>query len=199
MVFIARLALMMALLGSLPSVVCADSVSCDGGIVSIGDNAVDLLIKCGRPEWKDTRSEEVIDGIGRDARRTTTITVEDWTYNFGPHQLMRIVTVRNGVVSAIRTGQFGASKDRGPAGPECGGRLLSTGDTKSDVLIRCGEPFYKSSHLEELKERFEGAGVRTVTVTIEEWTYNFGPQRFMRIITFRNGTVIDVRTGNYGR
>jgi hypothetical protein len=177
----------------------ADSISCSGGIVSSGDRAVDLLIKCGQPEWKDTRSEEIVEGLGRDARRSTFVTEEDWTYNFGPDQFMRIVTIRNGVISEIRTAKSGAAKDREPAGPECGGRVISTGDTKADVLIRCGEPFYKTSHQEELKERFDGIGGRRVTVTIDEWTYNFGPQRFLRIITFRNGTVIDVRTGNYGR
>ena len=176
----------------------ADSISCSGGIVSTGDRTVDLLIKCGEPDWKDCRSEEIVDGLGRDAERSTLVSEEDWTYNFGPDQFMRIITMRNGVISEIRTTKSGAAKDREPAAPECGGRVISTGDTKADVLIRCGEPFYKTSHLEELKERFDGVG-RRVTVTIDEWTYNFGPQRFMRIITFRNGTVIDVKTGNYGR
>jgi hypothetical protein len=177
----------------------ADSISCDRGIVSNGDSAVDLIVKCGQPEWKDTRTEEIVEKTGTDARRTTTVTVEDWTYNFGPYQFMRIVTVRNGVVAEVRTGRYGAPKDRGPAPPECGDRVISTGDTKADVLIRCGEPFFKTSHQEELKERTSEISGRTVTVTVEEWTYNFGPQRFMRIITFRNGIVIEVRTGGYGR
>lgn len=183
----------------LPSRSSADSISCDGGIVSSGDRAVDLLLKCGQPEWKDTRTEEIIERTGADARRTTTVTVEDWTYNFGPARFLRIVTVRNGVVAEVRTGQYGAPKDRGPAPPECGDRVISTGDTKADVLIRCGEPFFKTSRLEELRERTGETSGRTVTVTVEEWTYNWGPQRFMRIITFRNGTVTDVSTGGYGR
>jgi len=187
------------LLCLLPARSHADSISCDRGIVSSGDPAVDLILKCGQPEWKDTRTEEIVEGVGRDARHTTSVTVEDWTYNFGPYQFMRIVTLRNGVVAAVRTGQYGAAKDRGPAPPECGDRVISPGDTKADVLIRCGEPFYKTSHQEELRERIDGIGSRTVTVTVEEWTYNFGPQRFMRIITFRNGTVVDIRTGGYGR
>jgi len=182
----------------LPSRSSADSISCDRGIVSSGDRAGDLLVKCGEPEWRDSRTEEIVERFGVETKRTTTVTVEDWTYNFGPYQFMRIVTLRNGVVSEVRTGQYGAPKDRGPAPPECGGRVISTGDTKADVLIRCGEPFVTTSHQEELKERLVG-GSRTVIVTVEEWTYNFGPQRFMRIITFRNGTVIDVRTGGYGR
>ena len=177
----------------------ADSISCDRGIVSNGDPVVDLVVKCGQPEWKDTRTEEIVDRLDHDSKRKTYVTVEDWTYNFGPDAFMRIVTVRNGVVTEVRTGQYGAPKDRGAPPPGCGDRVISTGDAKADVLIRCGEPFYKTSHQEELKERAEGIGSRTVTVTVEEWTYNFGPQRFMRIIIFRNGTVVDIRTGGYGR
>lgn len=188
----------------LPLIVCAtqaaaDSISCDGGIVSSGNSAADLLIKCGRPEWKDSRTEEIVDEINRDMRNRTYVTVEDWTYNFGTNQFLRIVTLRNGVVSRIRTGGYGAPKDREPPGPGCGDRVISTGDTKADVRIRCGEPFYKDAHQEELKQWFDGIGSRSVMVTVEEWTYNFGPQRFMRVITFRNGTVVEVRTGGYGR
>ncbi len=35
-------------------------------------------------------------------------------------------------------------------------------------------------------------------VTIEEWTYNLGPNRFLRILTFRNGVLANIKTGGYG-
>lgn len=182
----------------LPAGSYADSISCSGGIVSSGDTSAVLFTKCGPPYGKDVRTEEVIDTSGKESTKTV-VTIEDWTYNFGPDQFMRIVTVRNGVVTGVRTAQYGAPKDGAPAGPECGNRIISAGDTKSEVLIKCGEPFYKDSHQEELRERIDETSSRKVYVTIEEWTYNYGPQRFMRIITFRNGTVVDIRTGGYGR
>jgi hypothetical protein len=90
-----------------PAVSRADSISCDKGIVSTGDSAVDLLLKYGQPEWQDRRIEEITEGAGMGARRTTTVTVEDWTYNFGPQRFLRIVTFRNGVVTDVRTGGYG--------------------------------------------------------------------------------------------
>jgi hypothetical protein len=177
----------------------ADTISCDGGIVSSGDTVVDLIMKCGQPQWKDTRTEEIVDRLDKDTRRKTYVTVEDWTYNIGENQFLRIVTIRNGVITGIRTGQRGTAKDQAPPGPACGDRVISVGDTKTDILIKCGEPIYKNAHQEELRERFEESSVRTISVTVEEWTYNFGPQRFLRIITFRNGVVVDIRTGGYGR
>lgn len=188
--------LMMCLL---PTLSYGDSFSCDGGIVSSGDAAVGLIMKCGQPEWKESRTEEIIDTSDKDVKRKTYITVEEWTYDFGPQQFLRIVTLRNGVIAGIRTGRYGASKDGDAPGPACGGRVISIGDTKADILIKCGEPFSKSSHQEELKERLDDSSSRKVITIVEEWTYNFGPQRFMRVITFRNGTVVDIRTAGYGR
>lgn len=182
-----------------PALSHADSISCDGGIVSNGDSAVNLIMKCGQPQWKESHQEESTEEFKPNLKQRTYITVEEWTYNLGPQQFMRIVTLRNGVVSAIRTGEYGTPKDRRSPGPSCGDRVLSVGDTKADILIKCGEPFHKSSHREEQKERFDDSRSRKVIITVEEWTYNFGPQQFMRIITFRNSKVVDIRTGDYGR
>jgi len=57
---------------------------------------------------------------------------------------------------------------------------------------------WKDDRQEALNEQLGGGTVRKVYVTIEEWTYNFGPSRFVRIFTFRNGSVTDIRTGGYG-
>jgi hypothetical protein len=186
-------------LGLFPSPASADSISCDGGIVSDGDSVVDLLMKCGQPAWKESHQEEFTDRLAPGLKQRTYVTVEQWTYNFGPQQLLRIVTIKNSVVTGVKTGQYGPSKDRESIKPECGDRIISTGDTKGEVLAKCGEPFYRNSYDEELREQFDEIHSRRVVVTVEEWTYNFGPQRFLRIITFRNGKVVDVRTGQYGR
>jgi hypothetical protein len=185
--------------GLFPSPASADSISCDGGIVSDGNSVVDLLMKCGQPAWKDSHQEEFTDRLTPGLKQRTYVTVEQWTYNFGPQQLLRTVTIKNGVVTDVKTGQYGPSKDREPVKPECGDRIISTGDTKGEVLAKCGEPFYRNSHDEELREQFDEIHSRKIVVTVEEWTYNFGPQRFLRIITFRNGMVVDIRTGGYGR
>ncbi len=33
---------------------------------------------------------------------------------------------------------------------------------------------------------------------IEVWTYNLGRTQFIRYLTFRNGTLVDIKTGGYG-
>jgi hypothetical protein len=156
-------------------------------------------MRCGQPAWKESHSEEVVDRPDRHFKYTTVVNVEEWTYNFGPQQFLRIVTLRNGVISSIRTGLYGTSKDQKVPDSACDDRVISVGDSKTDILIKCGEPFYRDAHQEEQKEQLPDSSTRTIIVTVEEWTYNFGPQRFTRIITFRNGQVVNIRTGGYGR
>ncbi len=188
------------MISAVPRGADASSISCPGGIVSSGDSVVDLITKCGQPAWKESHQEELTDRLAPDLRQRTYVTVEQWTYDLGPQQLLRIVTIRNGVVSGIHTGrEYGRSPENTePAKPQCGDRVISTGESKADVFAKCGEPFYRTSHDEEVWMPIGDASSRKVIVNVEEWTYNFGPQRFMRIITFRNGRVVDVRTGNYG-
>lgn len=149
--------------------------------------------------WKESHQEEITNEINPDLKHRTYITVEEWTYNFGPSRFLRTVILRNGVVAGFRTGPYGRTKGSDAPGPACDDRIMSVGDTKAEIVLRCGVPFYKSSYQEEQKERIDDSSNRKVIVTVEEWTYNFGPQRFMRIITFRNGTVTNIRTAGYGR
>ena len=184
--------------GVFPLTANADSLSCDGGIVSSGDSVVDLLMKCGQPDWKESHQEEITDRFAPGLKQRTYITVEQWTYNFGPQQLLRTITLKNSVITEIRTGRYGPPKDREPAKLDCCDQIILTSESKGEVLAKCGNPYYRTSRNEELREQLGGTQSREVVVAVEEWTYNCGPQRFLRIITFRNGHVIDIRTGKYG-
>jgi uncharacterized protein DUF2845 len=88
----------------------------------------------------------------------------------------------------------------------CGNQLASDGASKSDVLLKCGEPMSKDSRTEAVgdKTKQRTGDSRTTTEhvvykTIEEWTYNFGPQRLMQVAVFENGKLVDVKSAGYGR
>lgn len=102
------------------------------------------------------------------------------------------------------------------AGPahalRCGTGLVTEGQSKYDVLQRCGDPAYVDSHVEyrpgmsnpleprpldSLEPNLPYATVREVTV--EEWVYNFGPTQLMSSLIFENGRLIKIRTLGYGR
>jgi hypothetical protein len=171
--------------------------SCDGRIVSPGDSKFDVVTKCGEPALKDSHEEQLTERLDDTTKRKTIVTVEAWTYNFGPQSFLRILEFRNGKLAEIRTGGYGYADTKERAAL-CDEQKVRKGDTKLDVLIQCGEPVEGGSNREMIEE-VDGGVKRKVSVNIEEWTYNLGPNRFMRIFTFRNGRLVDIKTGDYGK
>ncbi len=90
------------------------------------------------------------------------------------------------------------------ASMRCGTHLVADGASKADVLFKCGEPLFKESRTEttEVKTKDKGSDTSTKTTTqkiIDEWTYNFGPNRLMQVVTFENGALVDVKSTTHGR
>jgi hypothetical protein len=90
------------------------------------------------------------------------------------------------------------------------GRLVSVGDRMGEVQNRCGEPDAVTTRIEKrkVKHRYSRwfGGIEEsiveeveVEVPLDEWTYDLGPQSFIRYVVFENGSVINVTTGGYGR
>jgi hypothetical protein len=97
----------------------------------------------------------------------------------------------------------------------CGTHLVSDGDTRAEVIQKCGEPTFVDSWEEELVQRDFGAvrnsDPRTgryeryrepflvkIQVKIELWTYNLGPTQFTRYLRFENGILKEITTGAKG-
>ncbi len=175
----------------------AGDYSCADKIISVGDMSSELLMRCGEPDWKQSHTEEIIETVDKDNKRKTVIPVEEWTYDNGPDRFTRIFTLRGGRVAEIRTGDYGSTKER-HLQPACSEQTVSVGNTAAEVRAKCGEPFGKDWREEIVTERVDENTVRKVSVKIEEWTYNSGPNRLLRIFSMRNGKVTDIRTGGYG-
>lgn len=82
----------------------ADTFRCpNGALVSTGDSISVVAMKCDPPSYKTSRMES---GAGH---RGATIlsSVEEWTYNEGPHRLIHILTFRNGILTQVQTGGYG--------------------------------------------------------------------------------------------
>ncbi|MDD5037331.1 MAG: DUF2845 domain-containing protein [Methylococcaceae bacterium] len=87
----------------------------------------------------------------------------------------------------------------------CGHQLVNEGDYKMQVLQKCGEPDYKESRMgfrgERLGSGFNQPGMdflRGEQVLIDEWTYDFGPHRFMQWLYFENGRLVLIKDLGYG-
>jgi hypothetical protein len=83
----------------------------------------------------------------------------------------------------------------------CGNQLVLIGDRHYDVLGKCGEPDAREERPEKRYFRVfrEGRFFEVLEeVTVEEWTYNLGPNMFIRILRFENGRLVEIETGEYG-
>ena len=87
-------------------------------------------------------------------------------------------------------------------GTSCPGGVISVGDSRLDLLGKCGPPTLVESRPAQVTEwvgdRVQGAS-RTVTITLETWTYDLGSSRLIQYVKLEAGRVADVRTGGYGR
>jgi hypothetical protein len=80
----------------------------------------------------------------------------------------------------------------------CGGALVDRGDGKAEVLIKCGNPDWKTQWSEDFISDPGGASALRVSSEKERWVYNLGPKSFLRILLFENGRLTEVATGERG-
>lgn len=89
----------------------------------------------------------------------------------------------------------------------CGTELVTEGDTQIEVLEVCGEPTTIEKFPAQLVPglTFYGQGYYVgpyasplIPVSVEVWTYNFGPRRLIRQVRLQGGHVAEIRTLGYG-
>jgi hypothetical protein len=191
---------LLILLGTLTasgSAAASDTLRCGNRLVSVGDTKPEVLIKCGEPAWKDDWSDALISGVDSAVEQRISVVRERWVYNFGPNAFLEFLSFDNGRLTAISSGGYGYSEGRG-AGRSCDQEKLQTGLSQYEVLQRCGEPFFRDSRREQRLTTVEHGTSRLLDLRVDEWTYNFGPNQFLRILTFENGRLVNVHTGDRG-
>lgn len=104
----------------------------------------------------------------------------------------------------------------------CKGRLVMEGDPQVKVLKFCGDPasiqqrtIYRSgiprrrvdhrmsvesgdTQINVSREKLLVHDRSVVEIVVEEWTYNFGPHKLMRVVRFENGLVAEITGLSYG-
>ena len=82
---------------------------CAGGIVSIGDTAGEVIGKCGQPATSTKREEKrvVAESTNSRDRLITSVSLDDWIFNFGPNQFQYQLLFENGRVARIDSLNYG--------------------------------------------------------------------------------------------
>ena len=175
----------------------ASAFRCGSNIVDVGDTKFDVLKKCGEPADKHGWTEEVIRTHSDNRVLKVFDNIEEWTYNPGDDSFVRVLRFRNSDLIDIETRGYGSSSAPSVV-TSCDEKVVNTGDTTAQVVIKCGQPSLKDSHQEEIAEDIDSDLKRKLFVTTEEWTYNFGPDRFADVLIFKNGRLVRVKKGSRG-
>lgn len=80
----------------------------------------------------------------------------------------------------------------------CPNGIVAVGNSKYEVLSKCGDPSFEDVRSVEKIKRTGPDELTRWTVAIEELTYDFGPNRFIQIFIFENGTLTKMEQGCYG-
>jgi hypothetical protein len=87
----------------------------------------------------------------------------------------------------------------------CGSKIVTEGDTRSEVAVKCGEP----TEVLTVKSLFRRPviwsngrpyyiGEDFVEVPVEHWIYNLGPNKLMRRLRFEGGLLVEIESLGYG-
>ena len=83
-------------------------------------------------------------------------------------------------------------------GLRCDGGIVSLGDSKLDLLAKCGSPALAERRPDAVGLDRRAGLERRVVAPAEAWTYDFGPSRLVAIVTIVRGRVAAVQSGGYG-
>lgn len=119
-----RFGAMLLLVGGLcvSSSARADSLSCDGRIVSTGDSRYDVKSICGEPDDATQRIEyRTISGrvagpctreggklrCSQTREQVVEVVVDEWLYDFGKNRFIEYLTFEQGHLLSVREGSYG--------------------------------------------------------------------------------------------
>jgi hypothetical protein len=87
----------------------------------------------------------------------------------------------------------------------CGTKLVSEGDTRAEVIAKCGDPTDIVEQRSVYRRPMIWANGRPhyigrdfMEVPVESWVYNLGPNKLMRRLRFEDGLVAEIETLGYG-
>ncbi len=175
----------------------AMALPCKGQTVNIGETMQEVAAQCGAATLKDQRIVTVEETDEKGTRRSTT-TIDEWSYDSGPEELVQTYRFENGKLVEIGNNGYGSVRDFSV--DSChNGEALAVGDSIIETYLKCGEPIAKEKlGNKTIETESDGIKHRT-TLSVVEWTYRYGPNAPGYTITFENGLATKIRTREFGK
>jgi hypothetical protein len=166
----------------------AFAVRCGNRIVTDGTQDFQVRDRCGEPFWTDRYTNVDVIGAYGPLEQQRTVQFDVWYYNFGPHQLMRQLIFRDGVLLREDTLGYGVSE----IGDDCNPNRVLDGLSAGELIARCGEPVSRRSQTDTVVLRPARGVEQWRDQRREDWIYDAGDSRFVRIVRLVDGRVSGV-------
>ena len=164
------------------------AMRCGNRIVADGTQDFQVRERCGAPFWTDAYTKVEVVGAYGPLEQQRSVQFDVWYYNFGPRQLMRQLIFRDGVLVREDTLGYGVAA----LGGDCNPSRDYAGYSAGELIARCGEPATRRSRTDTVVRRPTPGIELWRDQRREEWVYDFGDARSLRILQLVNGRVSGV-------
>jgi hypothetical protein len=179
--------LVLLLLFASPS---AFALRCGTRIVSEGAQDFQVRDRCGEPFYADTYITTEVFGARGPIEQFRDVQYDVWYYNFGPRYLMRRFVFRDGVLLREETLGYGVDE----IGDDCNPNRDYRGVSVGELIARCGEPASRRTYYDTLLRRPIPGYEHYRDLRREEWIYDFGENRFLRMFHLVDGRVDNIES-----
>lgn len=163
----------------------AFAMRCGNRVVNEGLQDFQVQERCGAPFWTDRYTNVDVIGAYGPLERQRTVQYDVWYYNFGPRQFMRKFLFRDGELIGEETLGYGVDE----IGTDCNPMRDYGGLTAGELYARCGEPASRRVQDDTIVRRPLPGVERWRDLRREQWIYDFGDARFLRVVNLVNGRV----------
>ena len=166
----------------------AFAMRCGNRIISDGTQDFQVRDRCGEPFWTDRYTNVDVIGAYGPLEQQRSVQFAVWYYNFGPRQLMRRLVFRDGLLLREDTLGYGVNE----IGDDCNPNRQLDGLSAGELVARCGEPASRRSETDTIVRRPTPGVEQWRDQRREEWIYDFGERRFVRVVRLIDGRVTGV-------
>ena len=163
----------------------AHAMRCGNQLVTAGSQDFQVRQRCGEPFWTDRYTNVDVIGAYGPLEQQRSVQYAVWYYNFGPNQLMRQLIFRDGVLLREDALGYGVTE----IGSDCNPNRSLEGLSIGELVARCGEPASRRNQTDTIVRRPARGVEQWRDLRREEWIYDTGDSRFVRLVRLVDGHV----------
>ncbi|MEO8670816.1 MAG: DUF2845 domain-containing protein [Tahibacter sp.] len=166
------------------------ALRCGTRVVDTGDSDFAVRDRCGEPFWSEQFYSVDVRGANGPLEQQSENVYDAWYFNFGPRKLMVRLLFLNGELQREETLGYGVTR----IGDDCNLDSFSNGTSSGEIVARCGTPTHRRSQRDSIVRRDGVGNERYQPIQREQWVYDLGGARLLRVLNLENGRLESIET-----